>query len=143
MTNTKEQLEKAQLDTFEVWETVKSFYREKFGTAPELVELAPILDLLRLCASGASNRSIANFFNETEEGLMELFDAHLGFYGWKNDLPLSPLKLYKEMHYPMEQEFINAVILKHGHLLGIDLRKMYESARLVERLERLFNETWI
>jgi hypothetical protein len=130
-------------DKFETWETIKSFYREKFGTAPEMVELAPVLDLLRLCASGASNKSIANFFNESEEGLMELFDAHLGFMGWKQDLSFSPLKLYKELDKPDGQTFADAIILKHGYKLNIDLGHMYESARLVERLERLFDETWI
>jgi hypothetical protein len=132
-----------QEDKFEVWETIKSFYREKFGTAPELVDLAPVIDLLRLCASGASNESIAKFFNESEEGLMELFDAHLGFMGWKQDLPFSPLKLYKYMDLPDGQKFTDEIIIRYGFKLNIDLKNMYESARLVERLERMFNETWI
>lgn len=124
------------------WEEIKTFYREKFGTAPELVELAPVVDLLRLCASGSSNKSIAKFFGETETGLMELFDAHLGFMGWENDLPFSPLKLYKEMGLPAQQEFADAVMLR-GFKWSMDIDKMYMSVKLVERLERLFDETWI
>lgn len=127
----------------DVWEEIKTFYREKFGTAPELVELAPVLDLLRLCASGSSNKSIAKFFNESETGLMELFDAHLGFMGWKQDLSFSPLKLYKELDLPDGQKFVDEVILRHGYKINMDLKNMYESARLVERLERMFNEKWI
>ena len=127
----------------ETWEEVKSFYRERFGTAPELVELAPILDLLRLCASGSSNKSIAKFFGETEEGLMELFDAHLGFMGWSIDLSFSPLKIYKELNFPDEDKFKHTVILRYNYLITHDLERMYESARLVERLERLFDEKWI
>jgi hypothetical protein len=126
-----------------VWEEVKSFYRERFGFAPELVDIAPILDLLRLCASGSSITSIAAFFNEPEQQLMTLFDTYLGFMGWKEDLSFSPLKLYKDMNSPDRDSFVDAVIQSQGYKLNMDFAKMYESVRIVERLERLFDETWI
>lgn len=135
------------MENNDVWEEVKTFYREKFGTAPELVELAPVLDLLRLCASGSSNKAIAEFFGESEAVLMELFDAHLGFMGWENNLSFSPLRIYKELVIKDEDYFIESVIRDYGYVvkypLNSDLHKMYESARLVERLERLFDEKWI
>ena len=127
----------------EVWEEVKSFYREKFGTAPELVEIAPILDFLRLCASGAGNESIAKFFNESEQMLMEIFDAYLGFMGWREDLHFSPLKYYKDWNLPTIEEFKDQMAMRFGNTPNNDIAHMYESARIVEKLERLFDEKWI
>jgi hypothetical protein len=127
----------------ELWNEVKDFYYERFGIAPELVEIAPILDLLRLCASGSSNKTIANFFNETEEGLMELFDAYLGFMGWEKDLSFSPLRVYKELNCGSSDIFTDAVVQTYGYKVDQDIKRMYESAKMVEKLERLFDEKWI
>jgi hypothetical protein len=129
--------------TDKLWNDVKDFYNSRFGIAPELVDIAPVLDLLRLCASGSSNKTIAKFFNESEEGLIKLFDAYLGFMGWEKDLSFSPLQLYKGMGCPTGDLFTNEVIQKFGYKLNMDLARMYESARIVEKLERLFDEKWI
>jgi len=130
-------------DKFEVWETIKTFYREKFGISPELVDFAPNLDVLRLCASGSSTKSIAAFFGESPDDLAQLIDAYLGFMGWREDLSFSPLKLYKELERPNEADFVDQVVIRYGHKLNMDLHRMYESASMVEKLERLFDEKWI
>ncbi len=127
----------------EVWEEVRKFYIEKFGISPELVDIAPILDLLRLCASGSSNKSIAKFFDETEEGLMELFDAHLGFMGWDIDMKFSPLKLYKELDDKSLESFKDAVVTKYGYHHPWFIERLYKTASFVDKLERLFDEKWI
>lgn len=130
-------------DDRETWKLIKEFYSGKFGIAPELVEIAPVLDYLRLCASGSSNETIATFFNENPEWLADLFDAYFGFRGWSIDLKFSPLALYKQLGSPDKETFTNNVILKHGYLISHDLDRMYESASMVEKLERMFDEKWI
>lgn len=127
--------------TDELWNGIKDFYYEKFGIAPELVEIAPILDLLRLCASGSSNKTIAEFFDEDENYLADMFDAYLGFRGWSTDLKFSPLSLYKELEDKSKDNFVEAAVLKYGRIFGFD--EMYNSCKVVEQLERLFNEKWI
>lgn len=127
----------------EVWNEVRDYYYKRFGIAPELVDIAPVLDILRLCASGSSNKSIAVFLGETEMGISEVIDAYLGFMGWEIDLSFSPLKLYKQLNNPDEETFKNNVVLKHKYLITHDLERMYKAAAMVEKLERLFDEKWI
>lgn len=143
MTNSKEQLEKHQLNQFELWETLKSFYKEKFGIAPELVDIVSVIDLLKLCAAGADNKSIASFLNETEMGVAQTIDAYLGFMGWEYNLSFSPMRLYKELNKPDVETFINEVIIRYGYKLNEDITKMYESACIVDKLERLLDEEWV
>jgi hypothetical protein len=125
----------------DTWDQVKDFYIQKFGISPELVDIAPVLDLLRLCASGSSNKTIAIFYGESEEGLCEIFDAYFGFMGWESSLSFSPLQLFKRMGCPSYDLFCDAVVQQFGY--KTDIKNMYESARITEQLERLFDEKWI
>jgi hypothetical protein len=129
----------------DTWNQVKDFYTQKFGTSPELVDIAPVLDLLRLCASGSSNKTIAKFYGESEESLMEIFDAYFGFMGWEKDLSFSPLALYKELKSPDQSTFTDVVIQRYDVNTSLSRMfvKMYESSVMVEKLERLFDEKWI
>jgi hypothetical protein len=125
----------------DTWNQVKDFYTQKFGIAPELVDIAPVLDLLRLCASGSSNKTIALFYEENEEWLADMFDAYLGFRGWQNDLKFSPLMYYKQRGFKTEQEFIDEVTMRFGY--NPATKEMYNACVVVEQLERLFDEKWI
>lgn len=127
----------------DTWSNIKEFYTKRFGISPELVDIMSVFDILKLCASGSSNIAISKFLGETEESIMEINDAYLGFMGWKMDLDFSPLKFYKELNNPMEKEFVDSVIQKYGYKLNADLHHMYESASIVERLEKLIDEKWI
>jgi hypothetical protein len=124
-----------------VWDEVKQYYYEKFGTAPELVDIAAVFDILRLCASGSSNDSIEAFFGESN--LEELFDVYLGFTGWVSDLPFSPLQLYNSLDDKSLQNFRNEYITRYGYDNDKLIINMHNAAGLVSNLERLLDEKWI
>lgn len=132
-----------ETDKFDAWEAIKTFYTDKFGVSPDLVDILSVFDVLKLCASGACNMSISDFLYIEEQATINILDAYLGFTGWETDLSFSPLGLYKELGNPDEATFVDNVITKYGYTVDIDLHRMYESARHVERLERLLDEKWV
>jgi hypothetical protein len=127
----------------DLWEEVRDYYYKRFGIAPELVDIAPVLDILRLSASGSSNKVIAEFFNEHEMGVSETVDAYLGFMGWEHNLSFSPLKIYKELNKPSLEVFKEHVVLRFGITNDMVILYMYNASVIVDKLERLFDEKWI
>lgn len=127
----------------ELYNQIKQFYKEKFGIDAELVDIVSVFDILKLCASGASNKSISCFLDESEILISQIVDAYLGFNGWKEDLFFSPLKLYKDLESPEEVDFVNKVVEIYGYKWNMDLHRMYESARLAEDMEKLLDEKWV
>ncbi len=113
---------------FETWEEVKRFYKERFGIEPVLVELMSDINILRLCATGASNNAITEFLSlpledELFHPVSDVIDKYYGFRGWANNLDYSPLRL-----------------LESGELtdeLQIRVCETYLA------LERLLDEKWI
>lgn len=131
------------MDESNLWDTVKSFYKEKFGITPELIEVASVFDLLKMCASGSNNKSIAKFLDETEMRVAEILDAYFGFMGWSRDLEFSPLKEYKELSSKNINEFRDKIVTKYGYTDNVFIRQMFNSSEIVEKLERLLNEQWV
>lgn len=127
----------------ELWEQVNKFYMDKFGATPELIEIATNIDLLQMCARGASNEKIAEILELDEEVVSYIIDKYLGFMGWKTDLSFNPIKLYKELGSPEIAAFVEEVILRHGHLMNYDLKNIYMAAFMTDNLERLLDEKWI
>ena len=106
----------------ETWNQVKQFYKDKFDLEPNMVELATNFDILKMCATGASNKTIADFLEIDEELVSAVIDKYLEFSGWEFDLPTNPMKLYNAG----EVEFTAKNICEQFSVL-----------------ERLLNEKWI
>jgi hypothetical protein len=127
----------------ETWELVKTFYKDRFGIAPDLVEIAMVFDILKMCASGSGTPQIAEFLEMKPEKVAEILDIHFGFTGWDSDQPFSPLKIYKGLDTKDLESFRNAVIMQFGYVDATTIKHLHTAAGLVAKLERLLDEKWI
>ena len=78
------------------WEDIKEFYKEHFGISNWVVEMLANLDILTLCASGASNETISNFLEIPVDEIALVIKEVFDFPGWEKDLPINPYKSYKD-----------------------------------------------
>lgn len=108
----------------ELWTQILQFYKDKFNLEPDMVDLATNFDILKMCATGASNKTIADFLNIDEELVTNTIDKYLGFTGWEEDLKYNPYKIYTgiaEEFSEFEFTLVNAVLV----------------------LERMLDEKWV
>jgi hypothetical protein len=108
-----------------LWEQIRQFYQDRLGIEPSLVEIMADFEVLKLCASGSSNTTIAGFLNMDAELVSNIIDKHFGFMGWKIDLDINPIRLYKNGEL---------------HLDNDTTQKVCETFSC---LERLLDEKWI
>lgn len=76
------------------WEVIKEFYQDKFGIDGWVIEMYANLDILILCASGASNRTIESFLEIPLDEIKKVIQDVFGFGGWGEDLPINPYKMF-------------------------------------------------
>lgn len=76
------------------WETVKEFYKEKFGITEWVLEMYANIDILTLCVSGASNKSIESLTEIPREDVKQVIQDVFGFAGWGEDIPINPYKMF-------------------------------------------------
>ena len=126
-----------------IWEEIKTFYREKFGTAPEMVDVAADFDILKLSASGSGNKQISEFLDCDTDLVGNIIESHFGFRGWISDLGFSPLKIYKGLDTKDLESFRNTVIISYGYFPNAMVEGMHSASGLVEKLERLLDDKWI
>lgn len=108
-----------------VWDEIKQFYRDKFDIEPEIVDLFCDFSVLLLCVSGSSNKSISEFLDIDIDEVENVNQKYFGFGGWIKDLPINPIRLYKEGKVGDAGEFITMIC-----------------ERFIE-LEKVLNDNWI
>lgn len=125
-----------------VWKQVQEFYLEKFGITPDLIEIATNIDILKMCATGASNETIGNFFEVDTETVSYIIDKHLGFRGFDKDQPNNAYRIYNDLDDKSLDMFIDAVTSMYGNLVW-PVETIYNAVRQVSNLEGLLDEKWI
>lgn len=130
-------------DRATLWEQVKTFYKDKFGSSPELVDIAADYDILKMYAAGSGILSIANFLDLSNQLVTDVITRNFGFYGMDEDLNLNPLKIYKELDTKDLESFKNIIVTNYGYYPDKILDNMWTAASLVSSLERLLNDHWI
>ncbi len=126
----------------ETWNQIKQFYKDKFDVEPALVDIMADYDIIKLCATGASNKSIANILKLEPYDVSCIIDKRLGFKGWTNDLKFNPLQTYKNLDTNDFLVYEDYVVTRYGYESGI-LEMSFSVARIASELERLINEKWI
>ena len=120
------------------WDYIKEFYKEHFGIDNWVVEMMANRDILLLCASGASNKTISNFLDISEGEIELVIKEAFDFIGWEQDLSCNPYKIYQD--HP--EEFRDEV----SRLLEVsplDVALVASICRSMQEIEeRIYNE-WI
>lgn len=123
------------------WERIKEFYRRYFGIEGWVVELYANLDLLQLCASGASNKSILNFCDIEEDDLVEILMNTFQFPGWSDDLPCNPYKLYNDLEGNY-REFYKE--LKACNVFELrTIKNVFTMCKAMKEIEERIQDEWI
>jgi hypothetical protein len=132
------------------WNKVKEFYKKSFGIDGWVVEVLANLDILVLCASGSSNKSISNYTELPESEVKEVILQTFSFTGWEVDLPFNPYKIYNEMsQMPTPfgvDEFIKELRLiytPYGNGNSIDFYFVFKVCETMDTIERRIYDEWI
>lgn len=127
------------------WDTVKEFYKESFGIDGWVVEMYANLDILTLCASGASNESISNFLEIPKDEVKKVLKETFEFDGWEEDLPLNPYKLYTDgiKEYPNHVESRLISEFRKTFQTERYIYVAYWICRTLDDIERKIQDEWI
>lgn len=121
-----------------MWTMIKRFYYDKFNINPMVIEYISVQDILKKCATGYSNKRIANSLNEDvnyiSDTILEFFD----FYGWEYDLDVNPLALYNRStgdfeRYRQEVSMVSSLVDSKLLELSFNICKRYN---YIERIVR-------
>ena len=135
------------------WECVKDFYKTNFGIESWVVELYANLEILQLCASGASSESISVFCDLDLDDVVEILMNTFFFPGWKVDLSVNPYKIYNEVESEYGFEFTQMIFI--GELMKTDLHRsfqypealdyaqMFRICRTLKEIEERIANEWI
>ncbi len=135
------------------WDAVKDFYKEKFGIDEGVVEMYANLDILVLCASGASNETIERFLEIPIEEVKKVIRETFAFDGWQEDIPANPYKIFTDLEQDLETpkfvdtRFISEMMFALNSYKQEDkdktIYRAYWVCRTMSEIERKINDEWI
>lgn len=124
------------MDEQNYWGQLKNFYKEKFGTNEELVELVANSTILLFCATGASNKTIGRFFDLEEKDVIFVVENNFGFPGWFSDLSINPYKIYLKVDGNREKFYES--------LPSPNMQKLlYDICESMNTIEKRIDNEWI
>jgi hypothetical protein len=129
------------------WNAVRQFYVESFGINPDVVDLMASNEILLMCVSGASNRSISLTLNMDESDVQEIISTILDFSGWTVDLDVNPLKIYSSLGYKGGYRRFTAFYdeMTKLYFTVIDDKKiqtMFRTCRVYEQIAQRLDAEW-
>lgn len=135
------------MNTNLAWEAVKKFYKDTFGTDAWVVELYANLDILLLCSSGASNKSITNLLEIDTEEVEKVVESTFHFEGWVEDLRINPYSIYCCMYNMGENELDDfkkeiGIVSEYAYDLN-QIQFMYEMCKTMHDIESKIRDEWI
>lgn len=131
------------------WEAIKEFYKETFGIDGWLVEMYANLDILILCASGASNESIEKFTELPANEIRKVINDAFEFEGWEKDLDFSPYKMFCDYngtkssieHFVSFTQDVAVELSRSGVFVNQD--KVFYLCEAMHDIERKIQDEWI
>lgn len=133
------------------WDTVKEFYQKEFGIEEWVVELYANMDILSLCASGASNKDIEEFLEIPEKEIVTVIRETFDFDGWDKALPLNPYRLFCSYDGAISSvshflDFVSALSTEFGayrEFASLRLDKIFYICETMYDIERKIQDEWI
>jgi hypothetical protein len=123
------------------WDYIKNFYKQSFGIEGWIVELCANLDVLILCASGASNKSISELCQVDLDDIVEILMNTFKFAGWYTDLPVNPYKLYTDLNGDYDKFYIE---LKNSNVFELSyIEDIYSMCKTMKEIEERITDEWI
>jgi len=133
------------------WNLLKEFYKEKFGLDGWVVEMYANMDILCLCASGASNETIEKFLEIPLEEIKPVLEDTFEFPGWDEDLPINPYRMFcnyggqisSVQHFSDFVKETELELSKYSNSIHKDVSKMFYLCETMYDIERKIQDEWI
>ena len=125
------------------WEYVKEFYKQHFGIEGWVVELYANMDILTLCASGASNKTITEVCDIELDDLVEVLMNTFKFPGWAVDLPCNPYKIYLESLDNFPKEAVLCFVGFKEIDVETVITQAYRVCKTMKEIEERIADEWI
>jgi len=77
------------------WKNLKDFYKNCFKIDGKVMEMLADYDVVLLCVSGLSNKTISNFLGICTSEVRKIIMKNLHFLGWEDDLDWNPYYFYR------------------------------------------------
>lgn len=131
----------------EIWDAIVKFYADSFGIPSELVELMAVYDILKLCATGSTNRQIAEYLGEDVKEVGKILETYFHFDGWPIELPINPYSIMSDVldaweGLPRFDAFRNEVLTRMQSN-EFEVYFMYDVAKQCHDLERRLRNEWV
>lgn len=79
----------------ELWEQFKKYYMNLHKVSERIVDLIAVIDIIRLCAKGLSNKSISKFLDMDEEYIRSVLIEFIDFEGFDKNLDMDILDVFQ------------------------------------------------
>lgn len=123
------------------WEYIKEFYKQHFGIDNWVVEMMANRDILLLCASGASNRTISTFLDISQDEIELVIKESFDFIGWKEDLPVNPYRLYSNVLGSFDEFYKE---MKNSNVFELRaIEDVHSICRTMKEIEERIYDEWI
>ena len=135
----------------EKWNEIKQFYLDSFGISPDLVDLLADNDILVMCASGSSNKSISAHLDIDIRSIKEIIQSVYSFPGWEEDIEFNPLQIFNELLDSGDYLFgdFKSSVTDQIDNFGLEpirtggLRIMFRVCKLYESISERLEKEWV
>lgn len=121
------------------WKQITELYERLLNIPRHVIEYVAVYDYVLLSASGKSNKTISEIYDIDMDSLqVDLFEF-LGYSGWKEDLDINPLFIYKSVG-GMIEKFVIACRADSKILYPIEIELAYSVCERFVEMEKSINE---
>ncbi len=133
------------------WEAIKEFYQREFGIDAWVVELYANLDILCLCASGASNAEIEEFLEIPQKEIVKVIRDVFEFDGWETTLPINPYRMFysyegeiTSLHHFLDfTAVVSSELSPYKEYKDIKADRLFYICEAMYDIERKIQDEWI
>ena len=126
------------------WLVIQNLYKERYGIEPHLVDYVAVNDILKLCASGLSNKHICKSLDQSPIYVAQVLFHFLGFNGWDSDLDLSPWNVYNRVSgnkLAFEKEILDLTNLLNDDIIDLAYRVCSIYASIRKEMEKFYERS--
>lgn len=109
------------------WDLIRALHSEKTHIPPSVVDYIAVEEILRDCAVGLSNTTIASSYNMDIDYVNGCTNYFLEFSGWTDDLSVSPLVFFDNGELEKLSEFdLSDETIKQARLVCLKYNRIKE-----------------
>jgi len=117
-----------------LWDYIKSIYKNKFNIDEKVIDYIALNDIFSMSVNGFSNTTIARELEVDCRYIRDALISFLKFYGWENDLDISPMRVYdyckgNYIRFCKEIKILSPILTRKEISIAYPICKEYEKIR--------------